>query len=64
VAKYNAEKGLYLICEGEGERPDFQTEAINNAEVLLFLWHFDPIPYNGLPLWGLAITLKDTHHLR
>jgi hypothetical protein len=64
VAKYNAETGLYLICEGEDERQDFQTEAINNTGVLFFLWRFGPIRCNCLPLRGFAITLKEAHHSR
>jgi hypothetical protein len=64
MAIYDAETGLYLICDGDGGRLDFQTEAINNAGVFLFLWRFDPIPCNGLPLRGLAVTLKDAQHSR
>ena len=64
MAKHNAETGLYLICEGEGEIPDFQTEAINHTGVLIFLWRFYPNQCNGLPLRNLAITLKDANHSR
>jgi hypothetical protein len=49
VAEHIAETELYLICEGEVKRQDFQTEAIKNAGVLLSPWRFNPIPCNGSP---------------
>ena len=49
-----------LILQHSTYGASTQLQCKTTPLLLLFLWRFDPIPGHGLPLRGLAITLRHT----